>query len=325
MPCDSNQASRSWSSALDLADGPLHPLVARHVVGRRKDDQVVDVGQLLAGERVDRDDPLDLVAEQLDLHHVLLVGGMDLDGVAPDPKLAPHQVQVVALVLHVDQPAQHRPLVLLLADLQVQDPVRVLLGRPQPVDAGDRGDHDDIPAGQQGGGRRVAQPVDLVVDRAVLLDVGVARGEVGLGLVVVVVGDEVLHPVLGEELPELVGQLGGQRLVGGDDQGRALDLLDRPGDGGALAASGDAEQRLEAVPPPDALGQGGDRVGLVSGRTEIGLHHERRHVAMLPGGCDNASPPVVTRRRRRASGHSGTSVAAGPRASGTPSDLPALG
>jgi hypothetical protein len=45
-----------------------------------------------------------------------------------------------------------------------------------------------------------AQPVDLVVDRGVLLDVGVARRDVGLGLVVVVVADEVLDGVVGEEL-----------------------------------------------------------------------------------------------------------------------------
>ena len=50
----------------------------------------------------------------------------------------------------------------------------------------------------------MAQAVDLVVDRRVLLDVGVRRRHVGLWLVVVVVGDEVLDPVVGEELLELV-------------------------------------------------------------------------------------------------------------------------
>jgi hypothetical protein len=60
----------------------------------------------------------------------------------------------------------------------------------------------------------VPQPLDLVVDRGVLLDVGVGGGDVGLGLVVVVVADEVLDGVVGEELPELVGQLGGEGLVG---------------------------------------------------------------------------------------------------------------
>ena len=54
---------------------------------------------------------LDLVAEQLDAHGGLVVGRVDLDGVAPHPELAPHEVHVVALVLHVDELAQDRALV----------------------------------------------------------------------------------------------------------------------------------------------------------------------------------------------------------------------
>ncbi len=60
----------------------------------------------------------------------------------------------------------------------------------------------------------MAQAVDLVVDRAVLFDVGVARGHVRLGLVVVVVAHEVLDPIVGEELAQLVGQLGASDLLG---------------------------------------------------------------------------------------------------------------
>ena len=48
--------------------------------------------------------------------------------------------------------------------------------------------------------RRVAQPVDVVVDRGVLLDVEIGLRDVRLGLVVVVVGDEVLDGVVREEL-----------------------------------------------------------------------------------------------------------------------------
>ena len=51
-------------------------------------------------------------------------------------------------------------------------------------------------------------------------------GQVRLGLVVVVVGDEVLDPVLGEELAELAGQLRGEALVRREDQRRPLDLGD---------------------------------------------------------------------------------------------------
>jgi hypothetical protein len=59
----------------------------------------------------------------------------------------------------------------------------------------------------------VAHAVDLVVDDGVLLDVGVARGDVRLGLVVVVVADEVLDGVVGEELLELAVELRRERLV----------------------------------------------------------------------------------------------------------------
>src|SRR5690349_23970102 len=41
--------------------------------------------------------------------------------------------------------------------------------------------------------------LDVVVDRRVLLDVEVARRDVGLGLVIVVIGDEVLDRVLRSE------------------------------------------------------------------------------------------------------------------------------
>ena len=51
-------------------------------------------------------------------------------------------------------------------------------------------------------------------------------GNVGLGLVVVVVADEVLDGVLGEEAAELLIELGGERLVVGHHQRRAV----HPGD-----------------------------------------------------------------------------------------------
>ena len=124
----------------------------------------------------------------------------------------------------------------------------------------------------------MTEAVDLVVDRRVLLDVGVGRREVGLGLVVVVVGDEELDPVLREELPQLRGELGGQRLVGLDDQGRALDLLDRPGDRGGLPAPGDALEGLVPVATLHPVDQGGDRRRLVTGGLEGGDDLEGGHL-----------------------------------------------
>src|SRR5437763_610042 len=286
---------------LDAADGPLHPLVAGHVVGGREDDQRLEHAQLLARQGVEAADPLDLVTEQLDADGGLLVRRVDLDGVPLDPELPPHQVGVVALVVDGDQPGQHGALVVLLAGPHEQHPLLVLLRRPQAVDARDRGHHDHVTSGQEARGGGVSQPVDLVVDRRVLLDVGIARGQVGLGLVVVVVGHEVLDPVAREELAELVGQLGRERLVGRDHQGRALDLLHRPGDSCALAAPGDPEEGLEAVPLLDAAAQGLDRRGLVAGGLEIGDNLEQgraRHRADRTGGVYHPGPGRLRRRWR---------------------------
>ena len=67
-------------------------------------------------------------------------------------------------------------------------------------------------------GRGVAEPVDVVVPGRVLLDVEVGLRDVRLGLVVVVVRDEVLDGVVREELAELVAELRGERLVVRDDR-----------------------------------------------------------------------------------------------------------
>ena len=61
----------------------------------------------LAAQRIDLADRLDLVAEELDAdRRLLLVRGEDLDDVAAHAERAAVEVDVVALVLDVDEPAQ---------------------------------------------------------------------------------------------------------------------------------------------------------------------------------------------------------------------------
>ena len=105
-----------------------------------------------------------------------------------------------------------------------------------------------------------------------LLDEGVGARDVGLRLVIVVVGDEILDRVFREEFLELGIELRGQRLVRRQDQGRALRLLDHLGHGEGLAGAGDAEQHLGAVVVVDALDEVLDGGRLVAGRLEI-RHH----------------------------------------------------
>ena len=108
---------------------------------------------------------------------------------------------------------------------------------------------------------REPEPGDVVVLGRVLLDVEVGLRDVRLGLVVVVVRDEVLDGVLREELAELVAELRRERLVVGDDERGALELLDDPGHRRGLARAGRAEERLEAVAGGDGGGDLLDRRG----------------------------------------------------------------
>ena len=141
-----------------------------------------------------------------------------------------------------------------------------------------------------------------------LLDVGVGARDVGLGLVVVVVGDEILDRVLREERLELAVELGGERLVGGEDQRRALRRLDDLGHRVGLARAGDAEQHLVALLRVDARDQLGDRRRLVALRLELGDDAERhaalgllrpRRTVRHPGLVAELRPAALDQRRQR--------------------------
>ena len=114
------------------------------------------------------------------------------------------------------------------------------------------------------------QAVDVVVAGRVLLDVEVGLRDVRLGLVVVVVGDEVLDRVRGEELAELVAELGCERLVVRDHERRSLQLLDQPRHRRGLAGPGGTEQGLEPVARLERRRQLGDRLRLIAGRRVVG-------------------------------------------------------
>ena len=227
---------------------------------------MLELREHLAGQRVEVRDLLDLVAEERDAVRRLRVRRLDLDHVTLHAETAAAENRVVARVLDVDQLAQDEIAVGLLADRQEDDLLLVLLGRAEAVDARDRRDDDRVAPREQVRRRRVAQTIDVVVPRAVLLDVEIGLRHVRLGLVVVVVGDEVLDRVAGEELAELVAELRGERLVVRDHERGPLDLLDDPRHRRGLAGAGRPEQRLVLLARAEPVGERRDRLRLVAGR-----------------------------------------------------------
>ncbi len=223
-------------------------------------------------------DLLDVVAEEGDAVGGLLVRGLDLHDVALHPEAPAPEYRVVPHVLALDELSEHVVAVVHLPHFENEHALAPLLRRAEAVDAGDRGDDDDIAAREERGGGREAEPRDVVVLRRVFLDVEVGLRDVRLGLVVVVVGDEVLDRVLREELPELVAELRGEGLVVSDHERRALDLLDRPRHRRCLARPGGPEQGLKAIARSDRRRDLLDRARLVARRRVLVGCMELPHV-----------------------------------------------
>src|SRR3989344_3095124 len=96
--------------------------------------------------------------------------------------------------------------------------------------------------------RRVAQALYLLVNLRFLFDIRVGVCHVRLRLVVVVVGNKVVHCRIGKEVAVLLRQLSGKRFVVRDNQRRPLYRLDNIGVGKGLARAGPAEQGLMLFP-----------------------------------------------------------------------------
>ena len=86
-----------------------------------------------------------------------------------------------------------------------------------------RRDEQHVVAADEVARGRQAQAVQVVVAAGVLLDVDVALRDVRLGLVVVVVADEIPDGVVREQLLELLVKLGGEGLVVADDERRPVE------------------------------------------------------------------------------------------------------
>ncbi|MNQ74102.1 hypothetical protein D3C85_888540 [compost metagenome] len=195
---------------------------------------------------------------------------MDINHIAAHTEGGAGKIHVVAGVLQVCQAAQQGALIELVAAINVQDHFQVGFRTAQTVDARHRGDDDRVLTLQQRLGRRQAHLLDVIVDRSVFLDKGIGRRHIGFGLVVVVVGNEVLHRVVREKTLELAVQLRGQGLVRRQHQGRTLHLGNHVGDAEGLAGTCHTEQRLVRQPGVDAFDHQADGFRLIAGGLEAG-------------------------------------------------------
>ena len=198
----------------------------------------------LARQRIDAAQPLDGVAKGVDSQRLLLVTGPQLNNVTAHAKTAALKVRRGARVVDVHQAAQEVAAIQLFARSQQNQTSPVLVRISQPVDGTDTGHDNHIPTRQQTAGGPQTQTINLVVDRSIFLDVGVACWQVGLGLIVVIVADEELDRVAWKETRQFAIQLRGQGFIVREHQRRTLHTLNQLRNGIGFSAAGYAQQNL---------------------------------------------------------------------------------
>ncbi len=252
---------------LDAVDRLVKRRTRRDIVAGGIDADLFQLLHLLAGQRIEFLNALDLVAEHIDAPRaVFIVRREDFDDIAAPAESAALEGLIIALVLQGHQIGAQLAFIDRLADRQVEGHGRIGFDRTDTIDTGDRGDNDHIIPFQNGAGGRVAHPVDLLIDRRVLLDEGIGARHIGFRLVVVVIGDEILDGIIRKEGLELAIELGGQGLVVRHDQGRTLGLLDDLGHGEGFTRSGHPQQNLIMLALGYAFQQVGDGARLIAGR-----------------------------------------------------------
>ena len=256
-----------------LLYGAVDALLGGYEEARGVERQVVERVDTLPRRGVDGLDGLDLVVVE---HYAEALaaefaeGRHDVHRVAVDAERRRFQVAFGARVERFDQLVEE----MLVAD-DLPDPdvdgrgmeIRRVAGAVEARYAR-YDDHVAAPRQQRGHGAQ-AHFLDLGVDRKVFFDEGVRRGEVGLRLVIVVVGDEILHGVLREEIAELAVKLRRERLVVAQDERRAVQLRDDVGHGEGLSRACHPQQGVMFGAVPDRADELCDRFRLVAHRGVI--------------------------------------------------------
>ena len=150
-------------------------------------------------QRINRRHRYDLVAPKLDPVSLFLITREEFDHVTAHSENAAVEIDIHAFILQFDQPLQK----VITADLHSrldkhQHPeIRIRIAEPEY--ARNRRYNDYIMPLEQPACRREPQPVDLVVDRRFFFDIKVGRGNICLGLVIVIVRDKIFDRIFREK------------------------------------------------------------------------------------------------------------------------------
>ena len=132
-------------------------------MGCRIDHIMLMGGALFSGKGFEFDDPLDFIPEKLDTDRGFRFGQVDVHHIPAYPEFPAVKIHVVTVVLQFHETFQHLAPGKPLSDPEEHQHLAVFLRGADPVDTGNAGDDDHIPAFQHGTGCRKTQTVEFIV------------------------------------------------------------------------------------------------------------------------------------------------------------------
>ncbi len=152
---------------------------------------------------------LDLIVEKLNANGKLgMFRGENINRVTTHPKTTANELHVVAAILHPHELSDDLAQRQLVARAQAQDHGVVVGGVSNAVDTRNRSHNNRVTTFEQRFGCREPHLLDMFIDGGVFLDKKITLRNIGLGLVIVVIRNKVLHRILGKEFAHFRVQLG---------------------------------------------------------------------------------------------------------------------
>ena len=149
----------------DVDNRPLQIVLCRYIVTAGINGYLSYTIKFFTAQGIHQGNGFNQITEELHPDGLLfLIGGKDLDNVAPDPEGSPMKIDVVAFVLYLHKSPEHLIARNFFAFFQQEQHTIVSLRGAKTIDAGNTGHDNDITALKQGMGRRMAQLVNLFID-----------------------------------------------------------------------------------------------------------------------------------------------------------------
>ena len=198
----------------------------------------------------------------------------NFDHIPTDTKRTSFKIQIIAVILHFHQSAQDFIPVLLHAGAQGKHHAVVFLRVTQAINTRNAGNNNNILSLHQRRRGGMAQLINFIIDRGILFDIGIRTWYIRFGLIIIIIADEILHRIFGEELLQLVIKLCRKGFIMRNDQSRLLDFLNDICHREGFARACYPQQSLEFQALLEALRNFFNRLRLITGRFIFRYHFE---------------------------------------------------